>query len=70
MTWTSPFSDGIADLLACDRGQGEGEHRSAAGIGADRDAAAMRLDDGARDRQADAHALPLGGDERLEQLAA
>ncbi len=30
----------------------------------------MRLDDGARDRQADAHALTLGGDERLEQLRA
>ena len=38
------------------------------GLGSDPDASAMRLDDGARDRQADAHALALGGDERLEQL--
>ena len=29
--------------------------------------AAMRLDDGAADRQPDAHAVALGGDERLEQ---
>ena len=30
----------------------------------------MRLDDGAGDRQADAHARALGGHKRLEQLRA
>ena len=42
--------------------------RAARRVRLDPNAAAMRLDDGARNRQADAHALPLGGDKWLEQL--
>src|SRR5450756_1526342 len=40
----------------------------AAGIGFNPDSSTMSLDDGARNRQADAHSLALGGDERLEKL--
>src|SRR5215510_9087222 len=61
-------SDGIADFLPVDRAQREAKDRAAGRIGLHPDVAAMRLDDGARDRQADPHAMPLGGEERLEQL--
>ena len=50
-------SDGIAGLLLGHGGQREGKYRAAAGIGPRRDRAAMRLDDGSRDRQPDAHAM-------------
>jgi CheY-like chemotaxis protein len=39
----------------------------ARGVGLDPEAAAMRLDDGAADREADPHPGLLGGDEGLEQ---
>src|SRR5579884_3647848 len=80
MTWTMTASDGIADLLVVVRfdllfdlllghcGQRQREHRAAARVRARRDGPAVRLDDRARDRQTDSHALRLAGDERLEQL--
>src|SRR6516162_388816 len=68
MIWTVPFSDGIADLLLRHCGQREAEHRSASGIRPRRDRTTMRLHDRARDRQADAHTVAFGGDERLEKL--
>src|SRR5664280_2738956 len=46
----------------------EMEYCSASGIGLHPDSSVMRLDDGARNRQTDAHALTLGRYERLEQL--
>src|SRR5450830_580174 len=46
----------------------EKENCPAGGIGLDPDPSAMRLYDGARNRQADAHSLTFSGDERLEKL--
>src|ERR1700722_13118002 len=70
MMWTVPVLDGIAGLLPGHCGQREAEHRPASGIGPSHDGAAVRFHDGARDRQADPHALAFGGDERLEKLRA
>src|SRR5262249_30362991 len=70
MIWTVPFSDGIADLLLRHCGQRKAEHRTASGIWPRRDRTAMGLHDRARDRQTDAHAVALRGDERLEKLGA
>ena len=47
--------------------QGEAKHGSAAGVGLGPHLAAMRLDDAFGDRQSDAHARGLGGDEGLKQ---
>src|SRR5262245_4070761 len=68
MTWTTALSDGIAEILLGHGPQRETEDRAAAGVGFHADLSAVGLDDGARDRQADAHAVALVGDERLEQL--
>src|ERR1700690_1990371 len=58
----------IVDVpLVYDR-KSEMEYCSAGGIGFHPDSSIMRLDDGARNRQADAHAVTLGRDERLKQL--
>src|SRR5580692_531464 len=70
MTCTIAGSDDIAGFLLGQDRQREREYRAAAGIGPRHDRAAVRLDDGARDRQTDAHALSLGRDERLKQLRA
>src|SRR5437868_239242 len=67
MTWTTLLFDKGRLLVLC-RAQGEAEDRAAARPGIDPDPAAMRLDDGPADRQAQSHALALGGDERLEEL--
>src|SRR5690606_6361481 len=45
------------------------EDRAALRIGPHADPAAVRLDDRAADRQADAHAMHLGREERLKQLS-
>src|SRR5262249_14679491 len=50
--------------------QREPEYRAAAGIVGDLQFLAMRLDDEAADREADAHAGGFRRDERLEQLLA
>src|ERR1017187_10704028 len=58
----------IVDVsLVYDR-KSEMKYCSAGRIGFHPDSSVMRLDDGARNRQADAHALTLGRDERLKQL--
>src|SRR5690242_14576800 len=62
------FSDAIAVLLFVDERQREGEDRAAARIWPLRDRAAMRLNNRARDRQPDAHAVGFGGDEGLKEL--
>src|SRR4051812_14547022 len=49
------------------RGQGDEKSRAAAFTRDGSQAAAMRADNGLRDRQAQAQALRLGGVERLEQ---
>src|SRR5438132_92256 len=67
MTWTTWLFDKRRLLELC-HAQGEAEDRAAARPGIDPDPAAMRLDDGPADRQAQLHALALGGDERLEEL--
>src|SRR5579859_4086114 len=54
-------------LVDCGGGESQVKHRSASRILACPNPAALRLDDRAADRQADAHALRLGGHERLEQ---
>src|SRR5262249_60753163 len=59
---------GINQILLIHRAQREAKDGAAAGIGLGADPAAMRLDDGARDRKADAHTVRLAGDERLKQL--
>src|SRR5579859_5226932 len=51
---------------SCER-ESQMKHRSSTRILAYPDPAALRFDDGAADRQANAHAVRLGGDERLEQ---
>src|SRR5262245_15746374 len=68
MTWTTALSDGIAEVLLGYGPQGEAKDRPAAGIGLHADLPAVGLDDGAGDRQADAHAMGLVGNEGLEQL--
>src|SRR3954447_25346054 len=55
-------------LRGC-RGQGEAEYRAATGVGLDPEPSTMRLDDGATDGQAHAHATWLGGHKGLEQAA-
>src|SRR5690606_37561887 len=66
MTWIT------ASVMCCLLGtcsfQGEAEGRTAARRFLRGNTSAMGFDDGARDGQAHAHALRLGGDERLEQL--
>src|SRR5215831_10414343 len=66
ITWTT-WLDGMGRLLARPA-QGEAEDGAAARAGLDPDPAAMRLDDGAADREPKSHALALGGDEGLEQV--
>src|SRR6478752_514421 len=68
MTCTTALSDGIADLLLGHRPQREAKSRAASGVGVRSDVAAMGLDDGAGNRQADAHTMALVGDEGLEQM--
>ena len=68
MIWTVPVSSGIADLLLRHGRQRKAETPCRLRDSARARCAAMRLHDGARDRQADAHAVAFGGDERLEQL--
>src|SRR6266481_9156017 len=67
ITWTTWLFDKRRLLEPC-RAQGEAEDRAAARPRIDPDPAAMRLDDGPADRQAQSHALALGRDERLEEL--
>src|SRR5215475_16116029 len=66
ITWTT-WLDGMNRLLA-GPAQGEAEDGAAARAVLDPDPAAMRLDDGAADREPESHALALGGDEGLEQV--
>src|SRR5437763_6614827 len=54
--------------IATPRWQCELEYRASVPRALAPDSAAMRLDDGPADRQADTHAGLLGRDERLEQL--
>src|SRR5262245_53932079 len=68
MTWTMGLSGGIAEILPAGGPYGEPKDRSAVGIGLHRDLPAVRLDNGAADRQADAHAVALVGDKGLEEL--
>src|SRR5262245_9381756 len=68
MTCTMGPSDGIVDYLTGNGAQREPEDRAAAWIGLATDLPAMGLDDGTGNRQADAHAMRLGGDERLKEL--
>src|SRR6266568_749341 len=67
MTCTTELP-GIADFLFADRAKREVENGASLRVGLEPDLSAVGLDDRPRDRQADAHALALGGDERLEQL--
>src|SRR5262245_58636169 len=67
ITWTSTLDD-IAEILLGHRAQREAKDGPTAGVWLDHDLAAVRFDDGARDRQADPHSLGLGRDERLKQL--
>src|SRR3954471_18121854 len=69
MTCTTALSDGIADLLLGHRPQREAKGRAAGGVGGRSDLSAMGLDNGAGNRQADAHAVAFVGDERLEQMS-
>ena len=66
ITWTTG-SLAIGACLRTDATKRETENRSAAGVGLHRDLPAMGLDDGARNRQPNPHALPFRGDEWLEQ---
>src|SRR5262249_14627274 len=66
MTWTTLLV-GIPWNLRC-RSQREAEDGAAAGVRSRPEVAAVGLDDRLADRQPDAHALRLGGDERLKQL--
>src|SRR5262249_27862367 len=59
---------GIAQILLGHGTQCKAKDRPALRVRLDRDLAAMRLDDGARDRQPDPHSLRLAGDEGLKQL--
>src|SRR5262245_47034070 len=68
ITWMTALSDGIAEILLGHGPQRETEDRAAAGVGFHADLSTVGLDDGARDRQADAHAVALVGDEGLAQL--
>src|SRR5262249_61554966 len=68
MTWTMDLSGGIAEILPARGPYGEPKDRSAGGIGLHRDLAAVGLDNGAADRQADTHAVALVGEEGLEEL--
>src|SRR4029077_1680640 len=67
MTCTTGLSDGIAGLLLGHRPQREAKGRAAGGGGARSHLSAMGLDDGAGNRQADAH-VDVVGDEGLEQV--
>src|SRR4249920_2639410 len=58
----------IAELLRRRRPQGKAEHGTPTGTLLDPDSPAMPLDNGARNRQPDAHAVLLRCDERLKQL--
>src|SRR3954462_9121706 len=58
----------IVDISLVDGGQSEMKGRSAGRIWFEPDSSAMCLDDGARNRQADAHAVSFGGDKRLEHM--
>ena len=55
------------DALLLNSRKRKSEHCAAAGIGLGPDAALVRLDDRAADRQAETHALALGRHERVEQ---
>src|SRR5262245_28250990 len=67
MTWTMP-SFGIAELLLGHASEGEAENRAAARVWLRPDAPAMGFDDGATDREADAHTIAFRGHKRLKQL--
>src|SRR3954468_6008622 len=69
MTCTTGLSDGIADLLLGHRPQREAKGRAAGGVGARSNLSAMGLDNGAGNRQADAHAVAFVGNEGLEQMS-
>src|SRR6516225_8943389 len=68
ITWTMDLSGGIAEILPVRGLYSEPKDRSASGIGLYRHLAAVGLDNGAADRQADTHAVALVGDEGLEEL--
>src|SRR6516162_2531288 len=68
ITWTMGLSGGIVEILPGRGPYGEPKDRSAGGIGLHRDLPAVRLDNGAADRQADTHSLALVGDKGLEEL--
>src|SRR5262245_24902224 len=69
MTWTIKASDGIADLLRADGTDRKAEDCAAIGVGFHPDSTPMSLNDRARNRQPDSHALRLGRNKRLEQLS-
>src|SRR5262245_49617253 len=58
----------IAEILVRYSGHREAEHGAATLVGLHGDLAAVAFDDRARDRQANAHPVALGRDERLEEL--
>src|SRR5262249_54352314 len=68
MTHTFAISADIAEFLLGHAGQGERKYCPSVRIRPWRDRAAMRLDNGAGNRQAHAHPLAFRGHERLEQL--
>src|SRR6476660_2659242 len=68
MTWTTALSDGIAEILLSHGPQREAKDRPADRIGLHLDLSAVGFDNGAGDRQADAHAVSLVRYEGLEQL--
>src|SRR4051812_40380300 len=58
----------ISEILIADPRHSEAKYRAASGVWFHHDPPAMALDDGARDRQADTHAIALGRYEGLKQL--
>src|SRR5689334_24726 len=58
----------IVHVLLADRPKRELEHRAGARIGFGPDSPSVAFDDRAGDREAHAHAVPLGGDEGLKQV--
>src|SRR5262249_9327543 len=68
ITWTMDLSAGIAEILSGRGSQREAKDRSTTGIGLHRDLSTVGLDNGAANRQADAHAVALVGDKGLEEL--
>src|SRR4029078_8471743 len=67
-TWMMIDSSGIGRVLLRGRAEREVENTAPAGIWLNPKLAAMRLNNGARNGQADTHAGPLGRREGLKEL--